>query len=103
MSSEHLVNLLVTKLGVDSVENGRVDGRRARRGTAATTRDSFRGSFSDVSTPIFATKCSLFSVKFFRDLQDFHFLRRSKVSCLQKFALFSFVNILNKNFEFRKY
>ena len=44
---------------------------RASRGAALQAGQTLEGSFSAVSTPIFATKCSFCSI--FRDLQDITF------------------------------
>ena len=77
---------LIAKFGLDTAENeprkewcvvavqlagGDVDGPAAPVPSPHLNHyDSFRGSFSAGSTPIFATKASFCSIKFLRDLQN---------------------------------
>ena len=67
--------------------------RAGSRQRFATTHHSFRGSFSAVSTPIFASKYAFFCI--FRDLQENHLLASKfckilwkNCKILQHFAIF---------------
>ena len=82
-----------------------LSGRRFRRAAEAAqdmTHHFFRGSFSAVSTPIFASVYAFFSI--FRDLQENHFLASKSPKFLQNFCKFwqvlqtlqTFANFLKK-------
>ena len=61
-----VVSKLDRSIILGSIKNG--SWYQAILAHTATTHHSFRGSFSAVSKPIFATKYAFFSI--FRDLQD---------------------------------
>ena len=63
----------------------------------ATTHHSFRGSFSAVSTPIFASKYSFFSI--FRDLQDLHSFAPVETQFVSKISI-EFCSFFRQNSTF---